>query len=108
MDKVSILLTEQQASVIRRVLEADDENTFQFVNLLDVIAQQNLNLSCGTKPIDMFLSQGDRFVFDAQTKEETENIAKFIELVVENAGVVSNSMWGDIFPLLKPHIETVE
>ena len=105
MEKVSILLSQKQENVIRHLLEADDENTVQFILLLDSISPQKMDISCGTAPVDMLIQQRNRFIFEAQDKLTVKRINKLIELIVENDGIVNDTMWGEIFPDLKPHIE---
>ena len=108
MEKVSVLLTPEQANVVRHLLEADDENTFQFIWLLDSISPQEMDTTCGTAPVDMLIQQGNRFVFDAHGKEAVKRITKLIDLIVENDGIVSDSMWGEVFPDLKPYVELTQ
>lgn len=105
MEKVSVLLTSEQANVVRHLFEADDENTFQFIWLLDSISPQEIDTTYGTAPIDMLIEQGNRFVFDAHNKKAVKRITKLIELIVENDGIVSDSMWGEVLLDLKPHID---
>ena len=105
MEKVSVILSQEQEKVIRQLLEADDENTFQFIWLLDSISPQEMDSSCGIKPVDMLIQQKNRFVFDAQDKEAVKRITRLLDLIVENNGMVNDSMWGEIFQELKPHIE---
>ena len=108
MEKYSVLLTTKQADVIRRVLEADDENTVQFFYLLDTISPQTIDKTCGVAPKDMLTKNDGRWVLDAEDEEAVERLRKFIAMVVENDGIVKNSMWGELFSALQPHIDIAQ
>ena len=104
MEKVSIILSQEQENVIRHLLEAEDENTFQFLWLLECISPQKMDTACGTAAVDMLIQRRNRFVFDAQDKVTVKRITRLIKLIVENDGNFSETMWGEMYPDLKPHI----